>query len=63
MICRLFIANKSCSQDNKRTVKDIVSLLDCYIFPIGQTVTICPEITVESPNFVHRLSISHLTSY
>ena len=31
-----FIAYKSCFQDNKRTVKDIVSLLNRYLFPTGQ---------------------------
>ena len=31
-----FIAYKSCFQDNKRTIKDIVSLLNRYLFPTGQ---------------------------
>ena len=31
-----FIAYKSCFQDNKRTVKDIVLLLNRYLFPTGQ---------------------------
>ena len=31
-----FIAYKSCFQDNKRTIKDIVSLLNRYPFLTGQ---------------------------
>ena len=31
-----FITYKSCFQDNKRTIKDIVSLLNRYLFPTGQ---------------------------
>ena len=31
-----FIAYKSCFQDNKRTIKDIVSLLNRYLFTTGQ---------------------------
>ena len=31
-----FIAYKSCFQDNKRTIKDIVSLLNRYLFPTRQ---------------------------
>ena len=36
LICRFFIVYKSCFQDNKRTVKDIVSLLNRYLFPSEQ---------------------------
>ena len=31
-----FIARKSCFQDFKSTVKDKVSLLNRYLFPVGQ---------------------------
>ena len=31
-----FITYKSCFQDNKRTIKDIVSFPNRYLFPTGQ---------------------------
>lgn len=46
-----FIAYRSCFQDNKRTIKDIVSLLNRYLFPYRtKTVTICPKILAGNPN-------------
>ena len=55
-----FIAYKSCFQDNKRTVKDIVSLLNRYLFPDRtKTVTICPEMTTGSPN-LSTIYLSHI---